>query len=89
LNYEFLRFSGFLMHPPPLDMMFFAIDQAACAQFRQQAAVEQRAILITPTGLLDHPLDWQDRRGWAAQLKALQACIRRVKPLRYALIGEA
>lgn len=77
------------MHPLPLDMMFFAIDQAACAQFRQHAAVKQRAILMTRTGLLDTPLDWQDGRQWAAQLKALQARFRRVKPLRYALIGEA
>ena len=72
-----------------LELMFQAIDQSVCAQFRQQGAVEQRAILMTHRGLLAHPLGWESVEERAAQLKALQVRMREVEPNRYALIGEA
>lgn len=73
----------------PLDMALHAIDQVICAQFRKISAVTPRAVLITETGLLDHPLDWQDEGEKAAQMAALQDRIHAVQPLRYAVIGEA
>lgn len=34
----------------PLDMVFQAIDQMLCAQFRQFCTVSPRAVLITESG---------------------------------------
>lgn len=72
-----------------LELAFQAIDQSVCAQFRQQGVVEQRAVLMTYSGLLVHPLGWESDGERAAQLKALQVRMRKVEPIRYALIGEA
>lgn len=71
------------------ESMLRAIDTAVSAEFEQKGRINHRAVLITPSDLINHPLDWEDDDGKARALAALGKRIEAVRPERYAVVGEA